>query len=331
MDTNANGILDTDELQGRARFLVERFARGANLDLSKPIPLSKLQEAIQQGQRPRFGDDEAPTTASSQSPMTEPTLSPPPAATVVGFGSRFESTPVLGFGDPTSSASTSGMVSASTSSPASLLGLTPSTTEAGKSGATITTASTSTSAPVSAVSGGPSGAAATDDIGTRVAKGQLARYDENKDGTLQKGEWSKMSNGPEKADKDGDGTITLVELIEWNGGTVPAAGTSAPQVAATPAPIASDNNEDQSSRRGGFRSSGRRSFWTQRDGDKRAPGLPSALASKDRNRDGQVTMAEFASTWTESTLAEFNRWDLNRDGFVTAAESASAENRQASR
>jgi hypothetical protein len=164
-----------------------------------------------------------------------------------------------------------------------------------------------------------------------VAKGQLARYDENKDGTLQKGEWSKMSNGPEKADKDGDGTITLVELIEWNGGTVPAAGTSAPQVAATPAPIASDNNEDQSSRRGGFRSSGRRSFWTQRDGDKRAPGLPSALASKDRNRDGQVTMAEFASTWTESTLAEFNRWDLNRDGFVTAAESASAENRQASR
>jgi hypothetical protein len=42
-------------------------------------------------------------------------------------------------------------------------------------------------------------------------------------------------------------------------------------------------------------------------------------------------MAEFSSTWTESTLAEFNRWDLNRDGFVTAAESASAENRQASR
>jgi hypothetical protein len=169
-----------------------------------------------------------------------------------------------------------------------------------------------------------------------VAKGQLARYDINKDGTLQKDEWSKMSNGPEKADKDSDGTITLAELIEWNGGTVPAVGKTAPQVAVTPAPAASDSGEGEPSRGRGSRGSdsrgsGQRSFWTQRGGDRRVPGLPSSLASKDRNRDGQVTMAEFSSTWTESTLAEFNRWDLNRDGFVTAAESASAENRQASR
>ena len=55
-------------------------------------------------------------------------------------------------------------------------------------------------------------------------------------------------------------------------------------------------------------------------------GLPGLFTSKDRDRDGQVTMAEFARTWTEETFAEFNRWDLNRDGWITASECLTAEN-----
>jgi hypothetical protein len=39
-------------------------------------------------------------------------------------------------------------------------------------------------------------------------------------------------------------------------------------------------------------------------------------------------MSEFASTWTQETLDEFNRWDLNRDGWVTASEVLSAEGRR---
>jgi hypothetical protein len=42
----------------------------------------------------------------------------------------------------------------------------------------------------------------------------LSRYDENKDGSLQRDEWSKMPNPPEKGDKNGDGQITLDELSE---------------------------------------------------------------------------------------------------------------------
>jgi hypothetical protein len=48
----------------------------------------------------------------------------------------------------------------------------------------------------------------------RIAQAMLSRYDENKDGSLQRDEWSKMSNEPEKGDKNGDGQITLDELSE---------------------------------------------------------------------------------------------------------------------
>ena len=58
-------------------------------------------------------------------------------------------------------------------------------------------------------------------------------------------------------------------------------------------------------------------------------GLPSEFTSKDRDGDGQLSMAEFSTSWSESTLASFNRWDLNGDGFVTAAECLAAENRSA--
>ena len=51
MDINGNGILEPTEMSGRARMLVDRMARDANLDTSQPIPLAKLQEAFQQAAR----------------------------------------------------------------------------------------------------------------------------------------------------------------------------------------------------------------------------------------------------------------------------------------
>jgi Ca2+-binding EF-hand superfamily protein len=51
-----------------------------------------------------------------------------------------------------------------------------------------------------------------------------------------------------------------------------------------------------------------------------AKGLPEWFLEKDRDGDGQVSMAEFADEWTADVAAEFNRYDLNHDGIVTAAE-----------
>lgn len=54
--------------------------------------------------------------------------------------------------------------------------------------------------------------------------------------------------------------------------------------------------------------------------DRLPKGLPSWFLTKDRDGDGQVTMAEFSGEWDSSRLAEFERYDLNDDGIITPAE-----------
>lgn len=49
MDTNGNGMLDPDEAQGPARFMLDRMARSnPKIDITKPIPMSVLTESFQQ-------------------------------------------------------------------------------------------------------------------------------------------------------------------------------------------------------------------------------------------------------------------------------------------
>lgn len=48
--------------------------------------------------------------------------------------------------------------------------------------------------------------------------------------------------------------------------------------------------------------------------------LPQWFLEKDVDNDGQVAMAEYADTWTNEVVRDFNRFDLNRDGFITPAE-----------
>jgi Ca2+-binding EF-hand superfamily protein len=178
----------------------------------------------------------------------------------------------------------------------------------------------------------------------------LNQYDQNKNGVLEREEWSKMRNEPEKGDKDGDGKITLDELTERLGGwrAQRASGDSASNSSTTSGPGASGfGGGDFGGGRGGFGgrgSFGRRSFEPLRPttgsggqpyrfltpAERMPEGLPSEFTTKDRDGDGQLSMAEFSTTWNESTLSSFNRWDLNGDGFVTAAECLAAENRSAS-
>jgi Ca2+-binding EF-hand superfamily protein len=49
MDTNGNGMLDPEEAQGPARFMLDRMARSnPKIDITKPIPMSVLTESFQQ-------------------------------------------------------------------------------------------------------------------------------------------------------------------------------------------------------------------------------------------------------------------------------------------
>lgn len=89
MDRNGNGSIDPDEMEGPARFMLERLARNnPKIDLSKPIPLSVISEAAQQA---RGGS--APGAPSN---LDDDYAAP--ASLVPGFGIKIQRNPVPGFG-----------------------------------------------------------------------------------------------------------------------------------------------------------------------------------------------------------------------------------------
>ena len=53
-------------------------------------------------------------------------------------------------------------------------------------------------------------------------------------------------------------------------------------------------------------------------------GLPGFFTDKDANQDGQVTMAEYATQWSDAVVAEYFKSDLNSDGVITAEEALRA-------
>jgi Ca2+-binding EF-hand superfamily protein len=101
MDANGNGMLEPDEMQGRARMMLERMAGDAELDLSRPIPLATIERAFNdmrerragEGGDPRFrggGGEEGGGRGGSRQAEPEPL--------VAGFGEVDLFDPVPGFG-----------------------------------------------------------------------------------------------------------------------------------------------------------------------------------------------------------------------------------------
>ena len=56
-------------------------------------------------------------------------------------------------------------------------------------------------------------------------------------------------------------------------------------------------------------------------------GLPEWFVRRDANEDGQVTMAEYTSVWSDALAAEFGAYDLNGDGVITPRECLKAKSR----
>jgi hypothetical protein len=71
---------------------------------------------------------------------------------------------------------------------------------------------------------------------------------------------------------------------------------------------------------GSQQSLGRKSWRSLSPGERMPKGLPDWFLKKDADGDGQVTMAEFSTSWTASLVAEFDGYDLNHDGMIVPAE-----------
>ena len=94
MDTNGNGMLDPEEAQGPARFMLDRMARtNPKIDITKPIPMSTLTESFQQ-MRSGFSGGGGPGGGSEEEiPLLEKN------SLVPGFAkAKVEKAPVPGFG-----------------------------------------------------------------------------------------------------------------------------------------------------------------------------------------------------------------------------------------
>lgn len=180
----------------------------------------------------------------------------------------------------------------------------------------------------------------------RYAASLLERYDKNKDGFLRKDEWSRVRNA-EEADKNKDGVLTVDELASHLKGM----SSSSRSTSASSASSSRDDRNERSRESRSSRSSSRderRSRDRNRDRDRndeddrntngvrtsyraltaheRLPaGLPGWFKDKDKNVNGQIEMAEYTTSWSDTKVKEFLEYDLNNDGVITPVECLKAE------
>ncbi len=172
----------------------------------------------------------------------------------------------------------------------------------------------------------------------RYAEGLLKQYDKNGSGVLEREEWSTMRGDYERADTNGDKILTLDELtarLTSYGSREESSGNRGSSTASS-----ASGGE---SRRGGYRSRGERgSDQGNGNGERKSyrfltplerlpKGLPSWFARNDADGDAQVTMAEYSSSYNETTVTEFNKYDLNGDGVITAHECLQVESSKTAR
>ena len=50
-----------------------------------------------------------------------------------------------------------------------------------------------------------------------------------------------------------------------------------------------------------------------------------AVETGDADGDGQIMMAEYSTSWTDATAAEFAKLDLDGDGIILPSEALSGE------
>ncbi|HEY1068264.1 MAG TPA: hypothetical protein VGE52_19220 [Pirellulales bacterium] len=331
MDTNGDGQVAPDEVDDRGRRMLERMTEGSGVDLSKPVPVADLEAKMKArmeargyggppggppgsegGPRPPEGTPGAspaapgapgaPAPGTPGAPGSAPTPAAPAAPLVPGFGpvetKAAPPAPVPGFGPviastaPTGGSSSNGSSSGGDSERRDRdRGRDEGRREEGRR---------------EERGGG-------EDRSKQFAESMLRQYDENKSGVLEQNEWSRMRGDPKSMDTNGDNIVTQDEiaakLASYSRGGSSGGGSGSSSGSRTDSKTAGNKNPLR--------------FLTPTE---RLPkGLPSWFARSDANGDGQVMMHEFATSWSDSKVAEFASYDLNGDGIIPAAEALAAE------
>ncbi len=163
----------------------------------------------------------------------------------------------------------------------------------------------------------------------RYAQRVVERNDRDGDGVLKGEELGQLKVEVAELDRDGDGSVTVDEVAEYIfryarrrrvESVLPRVGTHG----FTFRTGASGSGKEQ--RRGSSRT---RRFYV--DPSVLPKGLPSWFRSRDRDGDGQLSLAEFAPNLSESLLKLFAKYDRNGDGFLVPEELLAAARRESER
>ena len=150
---------------------------------------------------------------------------------------------------------------------------------------------------------------------SRIVDYAFNRYDRNKNGRLDRDEWGSMRTNPADADTDHNNTITREEYTRW---------TAKRYAGSSWGGWGSRRSEPKSSDRS-KRDSERRIYSYVAPHDRLPRGLDSWFIDADANRDGQVAMAEFATSFDAAVVKNFREFDLNNDGIITPQECLKAD------
>ncbi|MBN2024880.1 MAG: hypothetical protein JW809_19025 [Pirellulales bacterium] len=284
-DKNNDGRIENSELTDQERMFLEGMAQRSGMKVEYPVSIDEVKKALsQRGGRDREGGGPQGGGAPGGAPAAP--AAPPKVA---GFGVQAKATPVAGFG---ASAGANNPKPAASPGPARVI------------------------TPAPAANGGgpvpdPGQDRAQRENGRlrRLAELNIRRLDKNKNGQLDRDEWAAQQARYGPADGNGDGTITLDEMNAWLGAYGGGQGNRRERADVEVASAAYSSD-----------SSGRRSYRFRSAVERLPEGLPPWFSQRDANADGQVSMAEYASFWSDSVVAEFTQYDLNGDGIITPRE-----------
>ena len=150
------------------------------------------------------------------------------------------------------------------------------------------------------------------------ARSLMSQHDRNRDGSLQKDEWERLSDSQREADTNRDGVITLDELTTKlaSYGRGSSSGSS----------YGSSGSRFGRSTTGSEKTAGAKKTYRFLSPTERLPkGLPDWFLRNDADGDGQIIMTEYTSNWTEAAAFDFMQKDGNGDGFITAEECLNAD------
>ena len=286
LDANGNGSIDPDEMQGPARFMLDRMGRdnpeiAAAMAASKPISLSKITKTIEKmrGERSDSGGSSNGNSSPGSSSSTSKPKEPEPL--VPGFGSKKEQSPILGFGVDGSQAAAVKIEESDLKEAAERMQRYDTNKDGILDEKEIKDGRWSDN-PLQFDRNGDK-KLTTQELAVRYAKRRMAELAE------KSGKQASSSSNRNDRRRDGESRSKDQELpvSPWS---KQASYKVAPRSGSTA----------------------------------KVQGLPEWFASSDANHDGQVMMHEFASNWDDATLKEFGRFDTNGDGTITTLETLAA-------